>query len=320
MENIKSDYDKWLEERKTYIGGSEAGKVLGVSRWGCQRSVYNDKTGVEKDFQNDDKPEFRRGRRLEPVAAAYYVEKTGRQIKETALVRDADRPHLAINMDRLVFSQDRETPGYLELKVLGRYSFQKMKKEGIPDDYISQLQWGMAVSGLKWGSYGIYCPDSDDFEWLDREADPELGRALMERGDDLWNFHVEPRIAPDPLPYGSQQCEGCVYSLSCHSAPSVPVSKEVIQRPDLEALAGKLAEVKGMSSEASDAEEAIKADIMAAIKEQPGKYQAGRYEFQFTVSEQKRFSGEDLKRAHPEMYEKFRKTSVTKTLRKPKEI
>lgn len=317
------DYEDFVSSRRSYLGGSDAAGVMGVGRYGCKRKVVYSKINTPKDFPDEDKAEFRRGRRLEHIAAAYYEEVTGRQIRTTIVMKVHDKPHLAVNADRLVYKKEDEkckVPGYLELKVVGRWSMNQIKKEGLIDDYILQVEWGCAVGGLTWGSYGIYCPETDELLHWDHTPDTALGEALLEAGDDLWSLNVENKILPDPLPEGSKQCEGCPWSLTCQQR-IIPVgSAEIIQRPDLEGLVAKFAEVKGMGSEVSDAEEEIKAEILAAIGEKPGTYQCGKYQLPFTITETKRFSSEEMKKAHPEIYEKFRKTSVTKMLRKPKEI
>lgn len=321
--NARQSYEEFVASRKKQVGGSDIGKIAGVSRWGCPRSVAYDKLDVPKDFPDDDKPEFRRGRRLEGVACSYYEEVTGREVRITTTARVKDKPHLAINMDRLVYKKEdteKKDPGYLEAKVLGRYSFLKVKKEGIPDDWILQVQYGCGVKGVTWGAYAIYAPELDELLHFDVVYDGSLGENLLEKADDFWNLSVECGVLPEPLPSDSQQCEGCAWAITCQGGVTAPASAGVVERPDLEALAAKFAEVKGMGSEASDAEDELKAEILAAIKEQPGTYRCGKYEFKFDVTEQKRFVGAEMKKAHPDLYEKFTKTSIVKTLKKPKEV
>lgn len=314
---------EWLEERKTYIGGSEAGKVVGVSRWGCPRSVAYEKLGIEKDFEEGEKAEFSRGNRLEGIASEFYQELTGREVRYTTRSHVRGKPHLAVSMDRLVFKKEdtkRENPGYLEIKVQGRFPFLKTKKEGIGDDWTVQVQYGCAVKGLSWGSYAIYCPELDELLHFDVVADKALGETLLEKVDDFWNFHIECQVLPDPLPDDSKPCQGCAWAVTCRGSVPIPANAGFVSRPDLEALVAKFAEVKGMGSEVSDAEDEIKAEILEKIKETPGTYRAGKYEFSFKIAEQKRFSGEDFKKSNPELYEKFRKSTVVKTLNRPKEV
>lgn len=316
--------EEWLQERREYIGASDAASVVNGGRYGCALKLFNVKTGVKPDFDESEKAEFRRGRRLEGIAASYYEEVTGRKVFFSEQSFVPGKKHLRVSMDRIVYkTEDAETkknPGYLEIKTVGRFSINSIKKNGLPEDYIIQLQFGLAVTKYKWGSYAIYCPETDELLHWDVDADKVLGEILLEKADDFYTLNVSCGIAPDRLPEGSRQCSGCPFEYSCWSSGATKSNAGVFDRPDLAGLAAKLAEVKGMESESSDAAEAIKAEILEAIKEQPGTYRAGGYEFKFTVNTSKRFQGDLLKKSNPDLYEKFRMDSTTKTLSKPKLI
>ncbi len=315
-------HEEFQESRRKYLGASDAASVVNSGRYGCSRKLAFDKLGYEKDFDDSNKAEFSRGRRLEQVAADYYVEKTGRKVKTTTLATVDGMQHLAANLDRLVWDSRRgPAPGYLELKCVGRGSMIQIKKNGLIDDYSLQLQWGMAVTGFKWGSFGVYCPETDELIHWDVEADVALGVHLLEAGDDFFQMNICHKIIPKPLPEGSPPCDGCPWSTTCREGRSMPAPAcGIVMRPELESLAAKYAELKGMNSEVSDASEEIREEILAAIGERPGKYKAGRFEFEFKIAETKRFSGASLKRDQPELYDKYRETAVTKTLSKPKEV
>lgn len=319
-----SSYEEFLEARKSFVGGSDIPSVKNIGRYACSRKLGYDKLGHHKDFDDSGRMEFRRGRRLEGIAANYYAEVTGRETWVTDTFRVPGKPHLAANLDRLIAKQGTkpgENDGYLEIKVMGRFAFIKAKKEGLIDDYILQIQYGMAVADCSWGAFAIYCPDTDELLHWDVEADRALGEHLLEAADDWWQFHKECNVLPEPLPEGSAPCDGCPWALTCRgSIPEVAPDAGIVLRPDLEGLAAKLAEVKGMSSECGDAEDALKAEFLEAIKEKPGIYHCGKWEIPFTITTGKRFNGEMMKKAHPELYEKFRIESTTKTVRKPKEL
>lgn len=322
--------EEWLADRKTYIGGSDYASVMNDPanpvkdiRYGCSRKLGYDKLEYPKDFDDSDRMEFRRGQRLEHVAASYYQEATGREIRITTRMQIPGKPHLSVNMDRYVYKKEdkkQENPGYLELKVLGRFSFLDVKKNGLIADYVLQVQGGCAVAGCSWGAYGIYCPELDELLQWDVEAEADLGEVILEKADDWWSFHKECKILPEPLPDGSKPCDGCAWSLTCRGSQVVEMPADVINRPDLEALASKFAELKGMGSEVDDAEKELRSEFLAAIGEKPGIYRCGRFEIPFTITKQMRFSSELLKKKSPSMYEDCKQELVIKTLKKPKEV
>ncbi len=316
--------DEWLEERKTYIGASDAASVINAGKWGCALKLFNTKTGVAADFDDSERMEFRRGRRLEAIAANYYETETGRGVFLAARQHVPGKPHLAVSMDRIVFKkedEDKKNPGYLEIKVLGRFSMAQVKKNGLPEDYIIQTQYGLSVMGYSWGAFAVYAPETDELLHFDFAADKALGSMLLEKADDFFSLNITCGIAPDRLPSGSKQCNGCPYEYSCWQGETVKeTAVGIIERPDLAGLIAKFAEVKGMNSEATDAADELRDEIMTAIKEVPGTYRAGHYEFKFSATTQKRFSGDLLKKRNPSLYEECRQESIVKTLSKPKEI
>lgn len=320
---IEQTREEWMAERKGYLGASDAASVVNCGNYGCSLKLFKDKTGVPKDFDDSDKAEFRRGRRLEQIAAEYYEEVTGRELRKTKRVNIPGRPYLAVSMDRVAFRKedaDKKNPGYAEIKCVGRWSMNKIKKEGLPADYITQVNWGCSVADLTWGVFIIYSPETDELLHWEFTHDKAFGDLLLDRGTDFWEFNVGLGIPPERLPEGSSACKSCPWMPSCRGEQVAPIPVGVIERPDLAGLIAKFHEVKGMSSEAGDAEEEIKAEILAAIKEKPGTYSTGRHEFVFQIAETKRFSGEKLKRSNPELYESLREKQVTKTLKRPREL
>lgn len=316
-------YAEFVQARKKYIGGSDIASVKNVGRYGCARKLGYDKLDYPKDIPDEEKMEFRRGRRLEGIAANYYSELTGRETWVTSTIFVPGKPHLAINIDRFIAKvedKEKKSWGYLEIKVMGRFAFLKAKKAGLIDDYILQVQYGMAVAAVDWGAFAIYCPDTDEMIHWDFEADKDLGEHLLEAADDFWNFNIECKIIPEPLPEGSEPCSSCPWQITCRGSIQAPANAGVVVRNDLEPLAYRLAEVRGMGSEVEQAEEALKEEFIEAVKGVPGIYVCGKWEVPFTVTKQKRFSSELLKKKDPALYESLRVESEVKTLRKPKEL
>ncbi len=313
--NLTQTREEFLAARKLFVGGSDIASVMNRGRYACARKLAYDKFDTPKDIDDSDKMEFRRGKRLEGIASDYYEQKTGREVRYTATAKVPGKPHLAVNIDRLVKKPNSEEWGYLEIKVVGRNSWFKIKKEGLIDDYVLQLQYGMAVTTRPWGAYAIYCPDLDELMEWDVVADKDLGKLLLEAADDFWNLNIENRILPEQLPEDSPPCSGCAWSLTCRGKVAQTAGEKVIVRPDLEPLVEKFREIKGMQSESTDAADSLREEILEKIGRRAGSYQFGRFSATFTAVEQKRFNGEELKKRDPALYESLRKTSVVETFR-----
>lgn len=314
-----NNLEKFLADRKTIIGGSDVGSIVKASKWACPLKTYYSKT-EEKDFDNSQKKEFRRGHRLESVAAAYYTEVTGRETQTVELVRDKGFEHLGVHMDRLISAKGKEGFGYLEIKVVGEWSFKQIKKEGAYADWISQVHYGCRLVGAAWGAIAVYWADGDELLHWDFEADRELGDSLRDAANDFWMFHVEPRLPPDPLPVGSEPCKLCEYRLTCPNGakPMAEVAFEgVIERPDLAELARDLKESRGFGKEVTGRTDELKAEILEAIEKKPGLYRWAEGEPLLALTEVStdRFDSKGFKAAHPDLHKKFTKTSISKTLK-----
>jgi putative phage-type endonuclease len=216
--------EEFLKIRKEFIGASDIGSLFDIEPYGCRRRLYFDKSGATPDFDLSEKPELKRGQRLEKIASDYYEEKTGRQVFPVEQKKHKHLPRCGASGDRLVFDDGRPGPGLLELKVVGTGSFFKILKNGLPEEYISQLQYAIAVYGLKWGSFGIYCPEKDGLYNFDVDFDEKLAKVLLTEADTFWQEYIHTRIVPErKLPPDSKACAGCQFKSTCES-----VEKETI--------------------------------------------------------------------------------------------
>jgi predicted phage-related endonuclease len=315
---VTTKLDKFLADRRTIVGGSDIGSIMKVSKWSCPLRTFYSKT-EEKDFDNSKKKEFRRGHRLEAVAATYYSEETGRLTKTVPLQRDENFPHLGVHMDRLTDGRGVDNLGYLEIKVVGEWSFRTVKKEGAYPDWITQVQYGCAVTKTKWGAIAVYWPDGDELLTWDFDADPELGAQCKDVANDFWMFHVETGIAPEPLPLGSETCRTCEWRATCPNGATPVVETAfagVVDRPDIAALVREYREAKAYGKESDGRVEDLKGELMAALKDQPGVYrwEAGEPLLSISETTTDRFDSKGFRAAEPDLYKKFVKTSKSKRM------
>ena len=72
-------HDQWLENRKSGIGGSDAGAIMGVNPYRGAYSVWADKLG--KTDPVDDNEALRQGRDFEDYVARRFAAKTGLRVR-----------------------------------------------------------------------------------------------------------------------------------------------------------------------------------------------------------------------------------------------
>lgn len=305
----KEERKSWIAERRTYIGASDIPHICNVGEYSCARLLAYRKLGEKADFEIEETPAMRRGNRLESVAADYYKEKTGRDILKVKRVKHHEKPHLCVHMDRVVVDPIKGY-GYLEIKTVNREVWHKIKKEGNKDEYIIQLQSGMAISGLTWGSFAIYWADGDGLIWFDADFDEKLGETLINRSDAFWLQNVHTKILPDQLPIGSKACGGCEFRWTCRGLNNQSAgSGDLIAKPELEDLAKEFYEAKEARKDAEEIEKTAKNKFIESVGNVAGKYASGKYVVPLKIVESQRFDTTAFKKEQPELSSKYMKTS-----------
>ena len=131
---------QWLEERKTYIGGSDIGSIIGCNPYRTALDVYMDKTGETLDDSENDAIYW--GHQLEDIVAQEYSRRTGYVIEKPAgLIRHSEYPFIAANIDRWADGGNH----ILECKTAG-YNSAKNWQSGttadlIPNSYQCQVAY-----------------------------------------------------------------------------------------------------------------------------------------------------------------------------------
>lgn len=157
--------DEWLQLRKTGIGGSDAGGILGKSKYTSPLSVWMDKTGraIPDDLSENEFVQM--GNLLEPFIrrelVGSYIQELYRVnvdvIDPIATYRSKENPYMIINPDGFLII-DGNIIG-LEIKTGNSYVLPQWGgKDGdeIPDSYYCQVQHYMAGTGLaEWWVFGL---------------------------------------------------------------------------------------------------------------------------------------------------------------------
>ena len=90
---------EWLQLRKSGIGGSEAGKLLGYSKYGSPLSVFTEKKSDE--IIELDNKHIHYGNRMEPVIRDWLNEDGYNASEYPFMMRSTDHPFMTANIDGL---------------------------------------------------------------------------------------------------------------------------------------------------------------------------------------------------------------------------
>jgi putative phage-type endonuclease len=184
---------KWLRERKNYLGGSDLGAIAGLNPYRTALDVYLDKTS--DDIRCETSPAMRWGNLLEEAVAEAYSEDTGKMVwKWIQPIKHKEYPFLAANIDRWV--GDREY--VLECKTAG---FNKGKEWGdsgtdqIPGSYLVQVAYYAAICDVPKVDIAVLI-GGQDFRIYTYERNKELEEKLIKIACNFWHNHIEKRIPP----------------------------------------------------------------------------------------------------------------------------
>lgn len=196
-----------VDQRESYIGGSDAAAILGLDQYRTRLDVYREKMGEAELFAGN--WATRRGSHLEPLLLQEYLAETGYGIAVTEgldgadwSARHAELPYLGVHADAVV----RTAKGKLRLVEFKTSRVAAEWKDGqAPDRAVAQVHHGAMV-------LRSHYPDE-----LDTEADiyADIGErdGPVMRTVDLvpsaldwhcgemvgfWEEHVLSRVAPEP--------------------------------------------------------------------------------------------------------------------------
>lgn len=135
-----------MHDRRTFIGGSDAGAILGLSPWSTPYQVWLEKTGDAKPTDAKKEKIFRRGKKLEPYVLEMLRDEKGitaRSVNTRAF--DPEFPFMSCEIDA-ISEDDLE----IEIKTVHPARAREWGEEDtdeIPPHYTAQAIHGLMVTG-----------------------------------------------------------------------------------------------------------------------------------------------------------------------------
>lgn len=201
--SLQPSYD----DRRNFIGGSDAAAVLGLSDWCTPARLWRQKTGREVQSKPDPKREraLARGRTLEPFIRDMVIDKLQGEGHDVELVEvnrrytDPEFPFLQAEIDfELLIDGEhanvdaKSASGFMRRKWGAEWS------DEIPADYAAQFLHGQMVTGrgrtLVGAQIGL-----DDVRLYWQHRDDAVIAGLRAREVAFWRDHVLADVPPDPL-------------------------------------------------------------------------------------------------------------------------
>ncbi len=186
--------EEWLEQRKSGIGGSDAGAIMGVSPYKGAYSVWADKLGLSSEVEDNEA--MRLGRDLEDYVARRFAEDKGVRVRrEYGMLRSIEHPCMVANIDRRIMGI-REG---LECKVCtDRYAV-RYQNGAFPMEYYCQCLHYMAVTGWDAWNLAVLVVGGGllTFRWNREEVQDDID-ALIAAEESFWATYIEGGKTPVP--------------------------------------------------------------------------------------------------------------------------
>ncbi len=185
-----------VEERRTYIGASEAAAALGLSPW-------NDPIGLAMEKWGEREPKeasFRMmlGLLVEPLIGDLYRQSEqgaagwGRKLRAggSKTRRMKGHPWIGAHPDFFVYEASGDRIGLVQAKLSDEF------RDEVPLHYRLQGIAEIAVTGAPWIDFAVL--EARDFKIYRVTPEPGEVEDLVADLDDYWNGYIVPKILPPP--------------------------------------------------------------------------------------------------------------------------
>ena len=196
----------FTRERTKYLGGSDIGAILGLSKYRSAVDVWMEKTG-KTDFQKDSLP-LRFGQFAEDFVAREYALATAYELAmhEVAIIHP-QYAYMQGHIDRFVLEKNSplladdgqiQAARILECKTANPFAqsdWGEIGTDQVPLAYLVQCAWYMMLSNIDQTDLAVLFGNAD-FRIYAIQRDAELEQMIFERAIDFWENHVFKDLPP----------------------------------------------------------------------------------------------------------------------------
>ena len=246
-------------DRSKYIGGSDIGAILGLSRFRSPLEVWMEKTG--KEVKRLDSLPLRFGSFAEEFVASEYSRSTGFDlIHDESIYVHPEHSYVSAHIDRFVLEHSSSSPSrILECKTANPFSagdWGEVGSDEVPMSYLCQCIWYMAITDLNRIDLAVLFGNSD-FRIYEITRDLELESVILQKANLFWNEYVLKDVPPPAQ--SEQDCQSLFRKGD--AAKSVEAHSETLE------LRKRLALLNSEIGTREDEISAIKQNIMNQMGE-----------------------------------------------------
>ena len=295
---------EFLATRRTGIGGSDIGAILGVSPFKTSMDVYQAK--VNPSPEEDETELTYWGHALEPVIIDRFSRDHGiAVVRPEKIARHPKHDWMVANLDGIITG---EKPGILEIKNVNQFAAKKWGEEGtdeLPLTYVAQVAWYMSVMDFDYAIVAALFGGNEYREYR-IERDKELEVSLIQHGHKFWHEHVLKQVPPAP---SSKEEILKMLSRSKDDGQTIEGGEEAFKV--WQAIVAAKENVKTATDCLRELEAMLKQQIGTASQIE----YAGHVLATWKSQKSNRLDTKALKEQEPELYNRFLKTTESRVLR-----
>ena len=226
----ESEKDAWLEKRKHYVTGTDAGKLIGVSPWGGKFAVWLDKTGRAAPVVET--PAMKAGKKFESAILQTYAEEMNCKLEHVDgynLITCDKYPRLGASLDG--WNHDLQIPVDAKNIKWKNEKWGDAWTDQFPEYYKAQLQVQMMVTGATFAHLAVMFSGQDFFIYS-MEYDEDMAQKILDASDEFW-----PYVERDKMPEADGSDEATEYIKSEFARGDAAAVKDPTEEI-LEALKG----------------------------------------------------------------------------------
>ena len=226
----ESEKAAWLEKRKHYVTGTDAGKLIGVSPYGGKFAVWLDKMGRAAPVVET--PAMKAGKKFESAILQTYAEEMNCKLEHVdgyQLITCDKYPRLGASLDG--WNHDLQIPVDAKNIKWKNEKWGDAWTDQFPEYYKAQLQVQMMVTGATFAHLAVMFSGQDFFIYS-MEYDEDMAQKILDATDEFW-----PYVERDQMPEADGSDEATEYIKSEFARGDAAAVKEPTEEI-LEALKG----------------------------------------------------------------------------------
>lgn len=220
----------WLEKRKHYVTGTDAGKLIGVSPYGGKFAVWLDKMGRAAPVVET--PAMKAGKKFESAILQTYAEEMNCKLEHVdgyQLITCDKYPRLGASLDG--WNHDLQIPVDAKNIKWKNEKWGDAWTDQFPEYYKAQLQVQMMVTGATFAHLAVMFSGQDFFIYS-MEYDEDMAQKIIDATEEFWPF-----VERDKMPEADGSDEATEYIKSEFARGDAAAVKDPTEEI-LEALKG----------------------------------------------------------------------------------